>query len=421
MKKGLAVSDIILTALVLIIIGIMISLMLLINLINSYTSDPQGIAISFIKTINEPFNILEGLSHLEYRNRQVYEHLLEAAITGSLESGSGQGADAAVVNFISAYKKSIYIITLSAGERKIFERTSIRGTTLESISCGENAFCTENNPNGVANPAGGICQVGKIPDDQKTCSSVQTCCRYDPQAYRAATEAQIRGSKYSIVQCGKGKVGICNPTLIKLTPENKGQPVTVIPYCGNGFELIDDNGNCKDANNGATPVCCAIIGGAQLEKASVTQKADAAFLYKGKTLFEQKEYSCQDSRNEKCDGEYVRGLCPGRPDYVQCCLTDEIRCKISKGNEDGKYFCRDNSHCPGDRKNIIDNVCPDPDLPGVQSSYECCKAEEPYKEDNTGKAEPKNNWGSCYLTLRAGSSFYYNADPVEGKLEVSTR
>lgn len=414
--KGLAISDIISTALVLVIIFIILSLIFLINTINAFTSAPEAFVVSFIKSVNNPYAFFEGISHLKFRERQMFEHLLSASVVGSLEKGGSSGADTALSDFVGSYGRSIYIIVLSS-PNKIFEITDFRGISLESISCGENAFCTDNSPTfyGVqyTNPAG-PCQIGRTPivDSTGKCTSKQTCCKYDVDSYKTTSAAAINGKKYDVIQCGRNNIGICNPKAFFVDPKSGS---IEIPYCGNGFEIINDDGKCKGANNGQTTVCCVPAISTALEKAAITGRSEAPFLYKGRTLFEPKEYRCQDSRTEICNGEYVKGLCPS-DDYTQCCITDAIRCKRPENN----YFCRDNEHCPVNGQDVVikDNQCPDPDTPSRQSNYECCTIEKPYNENekgnNAGKVPPSGKYGSCYLT---GTP--YTDKPVFGKLEVS--
>ena len=216
-----------------------------------------------------------------------------------------------------------------------------------------------------------------------------------------------------MVKCGRDNIGICNP-LVKAPPVTPKGPVVEKAYCGNGFVIVDDIGDiCKNANNGETPVCCAFAGSTELQSARIAEKSSVPFLYKGRTLFEPKEYRCQDSLTEICNGEYVRGLCSG-PGNIQCCITDQIRCK----HPDTKYFCRDTEHCISDGGSIKDNQCPDPDKPGQQSNYECCTIEKPYNENdkgnNAGKVSPSGKYGSCTLTGNA-----YSDKPARGSLELT--
>lgn len=412
--KGQEISSIAWTALVLVAVVFLIAMLLIVSVVNSLTTDPRGFTVSFVKTLNDPYSVLEGLSHYRINDRQLLEHSIESVVTGSLKNSGSGSISAALADFLNKYERRIYIVSID-GKENILSITNIRGTSLEEIKCGENAYCTDNYPFGdskYVNPAG-VCQVGKVPadDKDKKCKSGQTCCKYDPGEYAKTDQNAVKWAIYPVVECGRNDIGICNP-VVKAPPAAPKGPLIEKEYCGNGFVIVDDVGDiCRSANDGQTPVCCAFAGGAELQSARIAEKADVPFLYKGRTLFEPKEYRCQEITT-KCDGEYVRGLCPQTDPNIQCCITDKIRCK----SPNSEYFCRDTSHCIKDGTALatIDNICPDPDTPTRESSYECCPLEEPFREDNSGKQEPAKDHGSCMLT---GNT--YSEEPVFGKLELT--
>lgn len=414
--KGMSISDIITTALLLAIISIIISVMLLVNVVNQFSSEPAGYVIAFVKYLNDPFQILEALSHKNAADRQVFEKSLESIVTDSLEMAKSTDLQTRINEFIKNYKLSVLIVELK-GKKTLFKISNIEGEDIEAVRCGDGGFCTDK-----VQTAAGDCQVGKVKiDDGGACKPNQICCQLNPEKYAQQKESEIfnsgnklKAEKFDIVSCGRNNVGICNPPESRFDEET-GR-IDNFPYCGNGFVQIEDIGEaCKKANS-QTPICCALAESIVLEKARITSRAEVPFLYKGKILFEQKEYQCQDSRTEICNGEYARGLCPG-PDYVKCCITDAIRCK----RPDTNYFCRDSDHCPVNGGDIIikDNQCPDPDKPGQQSNYECCTIDKPYNENeegnNAGKVAFSGKYGSCYLT-----GITYTDEPLVGKLEVSS-
>lgn len=412
--KGMAIADIITSAMVLVIVVLILSFMFLINIRNTFADEPEGVFVDFIRNSNEPFAVFEGLSHLQHRQRQVFEHLLAAAATGSLQRGSAVGADKAIANFAGAYGNEIYIFGLLSPAGKIFEVSSVRGANLQELKCGESAFCTDDLPTTFV-MFGGVCPVATVgvPDTGRKCKADQFCCKLDFDKYSDPNRDKNKPNSqriFEVVQCGRNKAGICNAAVSIVGPEGQ---LTDLPHCGNGFvQIADTNEDCKGTNNGFTPTCCAPAEGSALEKARIAQRAEAPLLYKGGTLFEEKEFQCQDI-TEPCSGEYVSGLCPGHPNSVQCCVTDEIRCKAFNGDHSfNKYFCRDTTHCSGTGVDTIDNLCPDPNNLGRQSSYKCCTLENPHKEQNAGTGKSK---GPCYLR---GTP--YTAEPVLGILEAAT-
>lgn len=396
MMKGQGVTAPIWTLLVAVIAVVVIFSILILSALNAFAGDPGGFTVSFVKSINDPYSVLEGFSSYKVQDRTVFEHMLEASVAGALKNSSSEGLPSGITSFVKEYERQIYIVS-AAG---LFQLTNIRGISMEEVSCGDDAFCQDNLPSLGYGIRKGPCGVGSIADPKGKCLAGQTCCKFDPDKY---TELQ---DKYNIVNCGKGLQGICN------------SPISVVqagglldrPYCGNGFVIIDDfNSDCKKVNNGETTVCCAFATSEVLQSSHLAEKVEVPFLYKGKTLFEPREYRCQYSTTESCIGEYVSGLCGDQEkadSNIKCCITDEIRCKQPNSG----YFCRDDSHCSD---GIVDNMCPDPDMP--RSTYECCKSKQAYKEDNQGKAEPSGKYGSCVLW---GTS--YSGEPVVGRLEMTS-
>ena len=407
--KGMAISDIIATAFLLAVIMVIISFMFIVNTIHSFTSDPKGYLVTFVKAVNEPFLSLEAISHLQYDGRQSFEHMDEAVISGSLDGSNSGGLDDALGSFMDIYNKAYYSITLkNSTDDTIMQVTSFEGKALESITCGDDAYCTDVvvHRQDVQLPGSGLipqttaCPIGtkKIPDDNNICagtvSTAQVCCQSDP----------VWSSKnYQLVRCGLDGQGICQPLLDKDDPSK---------HCVGIFTEIPDSGNdCQKANSGLSPYCCTPVTSKAATDVQATQKADVPILYKGLTLFEPKYYKCQDSRTDICNGEYVSGLCGGNH-YIKCCVTDQIKCKPPNSNN----FCMDQSDCLSIGGTTADNLCPDPNSPGNPSVYKCCTGKaNPFTDDSTGKGQPSVDYGNCYL---AGNP--YTDAPLSGTLEVTT-
>lgn len=418
-RKGTeTITEIVATLVCLAIVVIAISIIFILNVIHTYPSDVAGYGVSFVKTMDEPFSFVEGMSHMKYNNRQVFEGLIEMSATGRPSSAGMSGLDDALMKYTSSYKKPFFLASFSESGKNIFEITNVGGVSIQSLVCGEDAYCTDDKTGGTTYSMGGICPVGtvKINDDLKKCKSSQYCCKFDSKAYMdqsrksQADFRKVSNNIFSIIRCGKGRVGICNPTLSLINAQVPGainKPIE-LPNCGNGYtETEDISKACSTANNGMTPTCCAPVVDVSLEKAQITQRSETAFLYKGRILFEPKSYKCVDSRTEKCvDGEDVTSLCNDPNDHIKCCVTDKISCKPPNS----KYYCMTESHCTG---TTIDNFCPGP------GGYKCCIMDnpEPYVQDNEadGRTAEPGDHGTCYLGDNA-----YTDLPIIGKLEVST-
>ena len=338
---------------------------------------------------SHPFSLAEIISHKRPSDRNLFEQILETSTSGFVNANTKQMPlalydIASKFSFIQFFE---FKLTRNAGT--IFVTSNIPSR------CGQDdeGFCVYDP--GYAN----VCDTGRIVilDREGKCQQGTVCCKYDPVSY-----VQKQG-KNTIKQCGDNK-GICSGIFLTYD-ENTS---TIVSSCNAGLVPLGKEADkqCKDANDGNTPYCCAPLT-SLFEEEGQERTARIPFLYRGPALFEPKEYNCQ-SVFSKCNGEYINGLCDylGNPN-VQCCITDTIRC----APPNSKYLCRDTNtgpeHCPA---SIIDTLDKPKTCPGPET-YRCCKIEDPPELDQSTLDDPKV-LGKCILD---GQPYY---DQVLGELEV---
>lgn len=209
---------------IIVVVGIIYSSISL-YIINKF--DMFSYSFDFIMLSNVPFYLSNQIMHAKIGDRQLIEQGLETIVTG-YESKTFQ---AGIKNFLEKYELNYYNAYFTANDKEYLN------VGKEGIFCGANddGICTEKQ--GEEN-----CGVGRIEiNDNGKCFSTEACCRQNIIEYEKI-------GKYGIFNCGSDDVGICT----------EGVSLSyIVNLCPPSMTSIDDEGKCKDANEGKTPVCCA--------------------------------------------------------------------------------------------------------------------------------------------------------------------
>lgn len=192
---------------------------------------------------NRPYSLLEGLSSYKPNDRSFLENALEASITGSLARSGSQSIQAPVIGFMDFFQLKSYQLLITKGNNNIFTANNF------VVTCGDgNGICTSTTRQTNA------CGEGREQlSDSSTCSRSQVCCSF-----------AIQNAK----KCGANLEGVCTTSLV--TAPDLGRKLNT---CGEGRELINDNGQCS-----AAQVCCKYLG---LTDIGIASGAEMPLVYKG--------------------------------------------------------------------------------------------------------------------------------------------
>ncbi|MFC2143439.1 hypothetical protein ACFLQN_03500 [Candidatus Aenigmatarchaeota archaeon] len=400
--RGLALPQMTTVTLVIIAVAVVIILVFIAFFIN-LTDSEVGNMYRFIVFVNRPYDVAEILYHTSLDNEPFFNDALRVSMVGSAINASSDINE--IRFFLEKYGFDIYSISIISDE-EIIEKLGNHSHT-EFISnvldpCGQDnkGYCVFDNY--ITGP----CGVGRVEiNDADKCGSSHICCIENEEEYG------IHGT-LDIFRCGPegygGElIGICTYKQINIVSD-PGEPGYVTEYkeCGAGRLLLDEEEytqQCEGTNEDNTPLCCVPFD-AETEAGELIMSADIPLLFKGKTLFEPRNYYCLDSSEDSCDGGYyVSGICIG-PSNNKCCITDIINCKSPF--EDG--YCVDEDGCVGD---ILadDEYCPEPSR-GI-SRFVCCDTEPTLGGENERDPSVK---GICGFDEDA-----YNANPIDGVLDVT--
>ena len=216
-------------------------------------------SLYFVSISTEPYLVGESLSFYSIGDRQFFEHALESAVTGSLESSSSLSVPAELKLFLEAYEFRRYIVEIRSGSKSVLNLDNILR------KCGGDSD-NDNVPDGICvnkysdfTPCG--TGRGEI-DDSNQCSFYQVCCREESSAIPA-----------DVTRCGPQDAGICSKNLARSRPD------IIIPACTDGRDYYPDTESCKDVNNGETPVCCIPITSQNLAAAQAAASAEIPLFF----------------------------------------------------------------------------------------------------------------------------------------------
>ena len=350
----------------------------------------------FASLLTRPYDIAIILSQSQLDKRTFNERSLETSL-----SMQQQGDFDDVSYFIEKYDIQYFFMKIYTDERFAQENDAVVFTMdnlLNKCGADENS---DGQPDGtcvskkIGTMRAGPCGVGRIEIlDIDMCGSSYVCCKEDLLAYLE------KPKPYDIVPCGENNIGYCDA----LTPHIFAMFGAKTKKCGEGrLRLESGEAACIDTNEGMTPVCCAPLTEVVQTSTKLSSTAEFPLLYKGKTLYEPKNFECHDN-TEQCSGEYVQNLCIYQPANVRCCVTEEIHCKPP--HED--YVCMNFDHCTG---TIVEGADGDKLCPGP-SNYVCCNTNKHYKE--TANGEQQESKGSCTLGDEA-----YSGEPFQGSVMLT--
>lgn len=222
--------------LVLLVGLIMIAFLAYLNLnIKGFMSTNQiAYSADFVSIANTPYMLSDVMTHIQLGDRQILEQSTEAMMTGSLSSAQANSLTNDVNNFMNGYEFKNYRVALMRGDDELM--TARKGET----KCGDNGA-------GWCVPRGFGCDVGRIKIDGKECSLTEVCCKPD-QSY---------SGEYTKLPCMNND-GVCSEG--ETTRTFSFMPPMYIsygPFCQSGQVQLGQPAECKQINNGKTPLCCA--------------------------------------------------------------------------------------------------------------------------------------------------------------------
>lgn len=194
---------------------------------------------------NKPYLITESLTSFKPNDRSFLENSLEASITGALTRSNSQNILLPVTDFLSFFGLKSYQVVIAKGESSIFTTNNFVTT------CGEGkGICTSSTGRGT-----NVCGDGREQlSDRSTCKTYQMCCSF--------------AVSQNVKKCGANIDGVCTTAPVGA--------LAVSLSCGEGRQVINDNGQCK-----ITEVCCQYI---DLVDAGVASRAEMPLVYKGEKV-----------------------------------------------------------------------------------------------------------------------------------------
>lgn len=230
-------------------------------------------SLYFVSISTEPYLVGESLSFYSIGDRQFFEHALESAVTGSLDSSSSLNVPAELKLFMEAYEFRRYIVEIRSGRKSILNLDNILR------KCGSDSN-NDNIPDGICvnkyNNDFTSCGIGRSEiDDADACSFYQSCCTDDSSAVPVGITVQ---------RCGPQDAGICSKNL---APPTRRSDI-FIPTCIDGRDYYPDTkNNCRDTNNGETPVCCVPITSQNLAASETAASAEIPMFFKGTSGYDK--------------------------------------------------------------------------------------------------------------------------------------
>ncbi|MBI2233158.1 MAG: hypothetical protein HYU56_04510 [Candidatus Aenigmarchaeota archaeon] len=194
---------------------------------------------------NRPYSIIESLTSFKPNDRSFLENALEASITGALTKSNSQNIPLPVTDFLNFYSLKSYQVVIGKGENNIFTANNFVTT------CGEGkGMCTASAGRG-SNPCG---EGREQLSDRSACSRDQVCC-----SFAVSQDAK---------KCGGNLNGVCTAAPVgALTPSLS---------CGEGRQVINDNGQCR-----VTEVCCKYTDPIDI---GIASNAEMPLVYKGEKV-----------------------------------------------------------------------------------------------------------------------------------------
>lgn len=230
--------------------------------LNPFSSSGQiGYSIDFVKIANTPFMLAEVMAHAKPGDRQLLEQAIEIAAAGSPEAAGATKLPAELDSFLGTFGLREYHVSIQSDGRELARIESIESR------CGDNleGWCVF-----------GECDAGRVEISSDRCASQwQKCCKEDKDEY---INTVGRAKNINIVSCSDSR-GVCSegvrPSwLMSWFADTK-------PSCAQHRIYLGEPAECKPANSGQTPVCCAPKTEETLVEAGALSKAVVPLLYKG--------------------------------------------------------------------------------------------------------------------------------------------
>ncbi len=247
---------------------IVIALTTYVQILFGFNSVPAEIySVDFAQIANKPYTMTEVLSHTKLGDRPVLEQAIESIVTNSLERSQAESLPGSIDTFMKANDMKFYRV-------KILRRINGADTELLSIQKIETP-CGQDNEGWCVNRLDG-CDAGRIKiDGNGECGITEICCKASREEYTG----------YALQDCNDGK-GLCSEGHKEIT--NIGYlfpiPIQMGPFCSNGQIDYSYQPECKDINNGNTPICCGERTNELEIDAGLATKATVPLLYKGDVL-----------------------------------------------------------------------------------------------------------------------------------------
>lgn len=223
-------------------------------------------SLYFVSISTEPYLVGESLSFYGIRDRQFFEHALESAVTGSLESSSSMNVPAELKLFMEAYEFRRYAVEIRSGGKSVLNLDNI----LTRCGTAGDGICVNKYSNDIT-----ACGIGRVEiDDAGVCSFYQTCCREEPSSI--PTDA---------TRCGPQGIGICSKDL---APPTRRSDI-FIPACADGRDYYPDTERCSSAslNGEETPVCCIPITTQNIAAAQTAASAEIPLFFNGTSNYDK--------------------------------------------------------------------------------------------------------------------------------------
>lgn len=349
----------------------------------------------FATFVSTPYDASIAISENSLEKRNFIERSLATALTAKPESDFPD-----VRYYLNGYDFDVWFFSVYT-DPKLSERLGREAVAynIDNIpkKCGDTnqGYCVGIHVTAYYGKSD-FCGVGRVKiDENDKCGFSEVCCQEDEAVYIAQPDHYD-----TIYRCGGS--GYCTGEL--------EYGIDILSWrsedCGAGrFRFEDVENECESTNGGETPVCCVPIEYDALKEIGRVTSAEIPLIYKGKTLYEPKNYDCFDINSQACDGEYVRDLCAG-PENIQCCIDDVVHCESPR--ED--YVCMDVEHCNGEVLEGENNekLCPGP------QNYVCCSTNEPAIDENYNPANNAEPQGTCTLGGNA-----YTGEPFMGTAEIT--
>ncbi len=359
----------------------------------------------FISLVSRSYDASLLLTQSGLGDRPFLERALESSVAVKKE---GEFTDVSLL--LNLYKYDYYSFDVYA-DQYIAETENLNNIVYSidntKKKCGENLEGVCVDPKGARNEqeACGVARV-KI---EGACGGFnsEVCCK------ESETEYNDLEDHYEIFKCGFGenpeeKAGYCTQKRFIQLNSFIGPRKREYIDCGNG-RYYEEAGNidCEGANNDETPVCCVPLPEIENLESGPGSSAEIPLLYKGKTLYEPKNYQCQNIDEDPCAGEYIRYHCPNLPPNIQCCITDPIHCMAPYE----QYVCMDRQNCEASENSVVTGPNNEKLCPSDIDTYVCCLTTESVKGETP--EQPLQSYGTCTLGDEA-----YNARPLVGVADI---